>query len=244
MSKFFYEVPADSKTGEKISRFWEKCIRCEQAAEKYAKKMGGKYYYSDPRYFAGGVVCIAFDEGQRIDKQVWRVSGVDRQDGVTYYEPDCRERTGAVEVTSRDYKPQDTFCRYHDQERIFEREGKLFVPYVEFYRDEPAGPKRYDGHAERQASRGLRKAIKAEVQRKRLPVMRTEALLHILGADTGVAGAGASEPSTPTFFAFRSRYFIGCDYDCSGNPDLKGISPQMYNLNRSRCELESRRGGA
>lgn len=248
MSKFHYEVPVDSPTGERISRFWHRCIKAEQAAEEYAKKMGAKFYYSDPRYFAGGCVCIAFDEGQRIDKSVWRLAGTDRADGLQYWEPDVERRTGLVPIPHRDYALKDTFDRIYDRSKIQEREGKLFVPYVEFFRQEVTGHSGSSGKRST-ASRGLRKAIKAEVQRLRLPVVRTEALLDILAADTVGPSTSVSpapkqpkEPTTPTFFLHRSRYFIGIDYPCTANADLKPIVPEVYKLNQDKAELEAKRG--
>ena len=278
MAKFHYQVDIDSPTGEKLTRFLRQCFKCEEAAEDYAKKMGAVTYYEDPRYFAGGVVCIAFAEGVRIDRGVWREAGVDRSDGVTYWEPNCQERRGWAEVPSRDYALRDTFDRIYDRSRIQEREvpvesvepvavpqqhteqtgqtaeGKplterrLFVPYVEFFRAEPSGHSGSSPSGERTASRGLRKAIKAEVRRQRLPVMRTESLLAILGATVApvepvaVAQQHTEQPATPTLFAFHSRYFIGCDYDSSANHDLLPISLEMYKMNRDKAEMESKRG--
>lgn len=225
MSKYYYQTPIDSPTGERISRFWHQCSKCEQAAEDYAKKMGATFFYSDPRYFAGGVVCIAFAEGQRIDKKVWRTAGIDHSDGMTYYEPAVQSRTDLQEIPNRDYALKDSADRIYNRHRIVERDGKLYVPYVEFYGE--------------QGTRSLRKAIKAEIMRRRLPVMHTKQLLAILADTTVAATANVSEVSpsdvTPTFFPFRSRYVIGTDQDCSSNHDLEPITPRytscIYKLN-------------
>lgn len=124
--------------------------------------------------------------------------------------------------------------------------GKLFVPYLEFYRDEPAVGS--NGHP-RTASKGLRKAIKAEIRRRRLPVMRTEDLLAILGADVLGSQSSDAQPAdgpkkrevlTPTFFPHRSRYFIGCAYPCT-SPDLLEITPQIYRMNQDKHEREMKR---
>lgn len=226
MSKYYYQTPIDSPTGESISRFWHQCSKCEQAAEDYAKKMGAKYYFSDPRYFAGGVVCIAFAEGQRIDKKVWRTSGVDHSDGMTYYEPAVQSRTDLQEIPNRDYALKDSADRIYNRYRIVERDGKLYVPYVEFYGE--------------QGTRSLRKAIKAEIMRRRLPVMHTKQLLAIL-ADTIVSEVSPSGV-TPTFFPFRSRYVIGTDQDCSSNRDLEPITPEQHTIAQQKAELQAKRG--
>jgi len=234
MSKYYYQTPIDSPTGESISRFWHQCSKCEQAAEDYAKKMGATYYYSDPRYFAGGVVCIAFAEGQRIDKKVWRTAGVDSSDGMTYYEPAVQSRTDLQEIPNRDYALKDSADRIYNRHRIVERDGKLYVPYVEFFGE--------------QGTRSLRKAIRAEIMRRRLPVMHTKQLLAIL-ADTTVAATanvpdGSPSGVTPTFFPFCSRYVIGTDQDCSSNHDLEPITPQIYKLYLQKAKLQTSRGWA
>ena len=232
MSKYYYQTPIDSPTGERISRFWHQCSKCEQAAEDYAKKMGATYYYSDPRYFAGGVVCIAFAEGQRIDKKVWRTAGIDHSDGMTYYEPAVQSRTGLQEIPNRDYVLKDSADRIYNRHRIVERDGKLYVPYVEFYGE--------------QGTRSLRKAIKAEIMRRRLPVMHTKQLLAILADDTVAAPAtvpdGSPSDVTPTFFPFRSRYVIGADQDCSSNRDLEPITPEQHTIAQKKAELQAKRG--
>ena len=134
-----------------------------------------------------------------------------------------------------------------DGRELAERyKGKLFVPYVEFFRSEPAV--RSNGQP-RTASRGLRKAIKAEIRRRRLPVMRTEDLLAILGADLlgsqssdaqHADGPKKREVLTPTFFPHRSRYFIGCAYPCT-SPDLLEITPQIYRMNQDKHQREMKR---
>ena len=232
MSMYYYQTPIDSPTGERISRFWHQCSKCEQAAEDYAKKMGATFFYSDPRYFAGGVVCIAFAEGQRIDKKVWRTAGIDHSDGMTYYEPAVQSRTNLQEIPNRDYALKDSADRIYNRHRIVERDGKLYVPYVEFYGE--------------QGTRSLRKAIKAEIMRRRLPVMHTKQLLAILAGDTVAATANVPDGSpsdvTPTFFPFRSRYVIGTDQDCSSNRDLEPITPEQHTIAQKKAELQAKRG--
>lgn len=128
-----------------------------------------------------------------------------------------------------------------DGKELGERyKDKLFVPYLEFYRDEPSFSS--NGHP-RTASKGLRKAIKAEVRRRRLPVMRTEDLLAILGADVMAGhpdGQKRREVLTPTFFPHRSRYFIGCAYPCN-HPDLEEITPQIHRMNQDLHQIEMRK---
>ena len=48
------------------------------------------------------------------------------------------------------------------------------------------------------------------------------------------------EPTTPTFFPYRSRYFIGCAYPCLSS-DLTEITPQIYRMNADKHVREERR---
>lgn len=245
MNQHFYECAQDSELGKKITKFWEKCIRCEREAEKYAKAMGAVTYYEDPSAFAGGCVCVAFPKDARIERGVWRLAGRERDGEQTpYYEPDVEHRLGYAEIPHRDYALKDTFDRIYHRDRILMKEGKLYVPYTEFYRDEHTGTRNdiKGGRQPRTASKGLRKAIKAERLRMRLPVMKTEDLLAILGA-TATDAPAPENHYTPTFFPYRSRYFIGCPYSCS-SADLLEITPQIYRMNQDKYQREMARSGS
>ena len=243
MNNHFYECAQDSDLGKKISDFWQKCIRCIDAKNDYAKKMGANYYVPDDRWFEGGVVALTFEDESRVDKSVWQLLAKYPKDGTGYYAPNVESRTGYAEIPHRDYALKDTFDRIYHRDRIIQNDGKLFIPYTEFFRDEPAGTRNdiKGGKQPRTASRGLRKAIKAEIQRRRLPVMTVQSLLAILGATIPEESASGKrrEIPTPTFFPHRSRYFIGCAYPCS-SPDLLEITPQQYKMNADKHELEER----
>ena len=232
--KHFYECAVDSDLGKKISDFWTKCMRCEEAAERYAKSMGAVTYYEDPQFFAGGCLCVAFAKDAKVDLTMWREAGREQDGDTPYYVPDVENRIGYVEIPHRDYALKDTYCRLYKRDRIVQKDGKLLVPYIEFFRDEEPIS---SNMLPRVASRGLRKAIKAEVKRRKLPVMPVGRLLTILEADLPEK---VKDPTTPTFFPYRSRYFIGCDYVCMSS-DLEEITPQMYRMNCDKHEREERR---
>lgn len=81
MAKFFYQMPIESTAGRRLTDFWHSCISVERLADKYAKRMGGQYYYSDPNYFAGGVAFISFPGNKPQDPTIWREVGVQHEDG-------------------------------------------------------------------------------------------------------------------------------------------------------------------
>ena len=65
--RHYYKLPLESSIGRLIERFWHACEKCEQAADDWCKKVGAKYYYSDPHFFAGGVGCVTFGDGDEPD---------------------------------------------------------------------------------------------------------------------------------------------------------------------------------
>lgn len=268
MAKFYYQMPVDSQTGRRLSRFWHACMKCEKEADNYAKKMGGQYYYSDPRYFAGGVRYISFVGNKPQDPKMWREVGTVRADGtfddaskegyhgamfagdVVYFEPNVTQRLEWKEVPSEDFCPTDTFDTFFSKEKPVERKDEkgnphYYVQCMRFIYDEPEGRSGSAYPAPRTASRLVRRAIKAEVKRKRLPVMRTEVLLSLLGAEwlktETKAGTPVKTPdTTPTFFAYEDHYYVGCDYECKSE-DLREISAQTHKTYMDLFEIASRR---
>ena len=241
MNQYFYECAQDSELGKKISDFWTKCNRCNFASHDYAKKMGAVSFEPDYDYFEGGVTGLYFPDDAKVDLSVWKVAMTNPKTNENLYVPNVNSRIGYAEIPHREYALRDTFDRIYHRDRIIQNDGKLYVPYTEFYRDEPAGT-RHDikgGKQPRTASKGLRKAIKAEIRRRRLPVMPVTVLLNTLSA-TVPAASPAGNPAIlamPTFFPFRSRYFIGCPYPCSSS-DLLEITPQIYRMNQSKYQSE------
>lgn len=256
MSKHHYKVPIDSPTGKELTRFLHQCDRCDNMSHRYVKKMGGQYFYSDTRYFEGGVSYISFPDNHPQDPKMWREVGTQHADGsfsaarepgykgpqaegdTAYYEPNVSKRVDWVEIPNADYRPQDTFdCIYN--KHPMERDGKLFLQCVRFEYDEPPGRNGSKPDRLRTASRSVRRAIKAEVQRMTLPVVRVETLLSLLGAAMPDVPSGSPLTTTPTIFAFSDSYFVGCDYECSAE-DLEPIAPQMYTMYKSRYERSLR----
>ena len=256
MNVFFYECSASSELGKKISRFHHACLKADEAAENFAKKMGAKAYYSDPSAFAGGVNCLEFEEFL-VDKQMWRPAEV--VNGVQCYEPAVNVVAGAILIDDIErFRPSDTRIRIYakqpvgwEQVRQFytmyqwaarigyqltgdkeadgkwiieQLENRKFLQFMEFYgQQQPSrkGNKR---------SRAFLRAVRAEQQRMRLPVIPVQELYHILQADLPVGDGSADaekEPSTPTFFLYQDSYYIGVSYPCH-HRDLQPITKQRY----------------
>lgn len=222
----YYKLLQESATGHKLHEFWHACIKAEEAAENYARLMGAECYYSDPKYFAGGVACVSFAEGIKPNPKMWREAG--EIDGQMQYEPNVDKRGDLVEVPDADYKPQNSFdCLFSQAQPAIERNGKWYRQCLRFEYHEPEGR---SANGKRVASRDVRKAIKAEVMRMRLPVVKVERLLEVLQADWLPEADGKPRrglEQTPTFFAYEQYYIIGCQYECKAK-GLVDITPQQH----------------
>lgn len=266
MAKFHYELFIDSKTGKRLTDYWHSCISAERNADRYAKRMGGEFYYSDPKYFAGGVSYISFPKNKPADPGVWREVGTQYADGsfvsamspnyqgalaegdVVYFEPNISKKMDRVEIPNQEYRPKDTFDCVHGKEPI-ERDGKWYLPCLRFLYDEEIGF-RHDlkgGHQPRVASRTVRRAIKVELQRLRLPGVKVEPLLNLLGAewlpkDLSDGKRVKTPDTTPTFFPLDQHYYIGCDYECKAD-GLRALTPQQYRTAQDKFERQMKRNG-
>jgi hypothetical protein len=123
-------------------------------------------------------------------------------------------------------------------------QNHAFIKYLEFTAPENPNPAP-SCHSER--SRGissnapmpwtLRKAIAAERQRISLPVVSVVRLYAMLQA---VATEGEKqEPSTPTFFNYGGRYYIGIDRECTSLA-LNPITPELYTKKKTDAMLEEK----
>lgn len=252
----------DSPTGKLLTAYWHSCISVERLADKYAKRMGGEYYYSDPKYFAGGVVYISFPNNKPKDEKMWREVGLQHEDGsfvsvrdpeylsckaqlkpgdVVYFQPNVNKRMDWVEVDGADFQPTNTFDTIYNPPAVVRRDDKGVEHYMmqvlKYEYDEPPGR---SANGLRTASQTVRRAIKAEQQRNRLPVMKVEPLLKLLGAvmpdmEESTKPVRVDIP-TPTFFAFEEHYYIGCDYECVAE-GLRAISQQTHRT--YQCKMEN-----
>lgn len=57
---YFYKVSADTKMGDDLKEFFNRCNEAEQKALDWAKKHGAEHYYESPDGMAGGVGAVEF----------------------------------------------------------------------------------------------------------------------------------------------------------------------------------------
>ena len=227
----YYKVTADSATGKLILRFLHACQNCEKAADDWCKKFGAKYYCDDPKYFAGGVACVAFDEEP--DPKLWRPYV--KVDGEQYYLPACEAVADKVEIPSRDYALKDSWDTMYLRDNIFEApDKKLYVARLSF---RPVGGQRDSQGRTVQAGRSLRRAVGAEQKRLKLPVMTVQQLYRILGAE--LPAEGRLSDRTPIVFLYGASLYLGAFYPCTA----KGLESITMQQCRTKACLFERQDG-
>ena len=106
-----------------------------------------------------------------------------------------------------------------------------FLPYILYYSPDSTTPEPSGTEKKSAASRALRQAIRAEKERVRLPVIRTEALFSILGIKEPetrrqIRKFTRTEPSI-NFFFVQDRVYIRSSHECSG-ADLTRVQLSTY----------------
>ena len=264
MERFYYQFDASSELGKRMFRFHHSCVKADEAADDYARKMGAKAWYGDPNAFAGGVTCLEFEKG-KVDLKMWRPVGV--INGVQCYEPAVSVVAGAVILDDKEKsRPSDTAVRIYakqpcgwEQVRQFytmkqwalmigyeltgdkEADGNAiiekmkshkFLSFMDFYGEQQPAYK------ENRRARSFLRAVRAEQQRMKLPVILTDDLYSMLMADmTQVSADDKESPSTPTFFLYNGTYYIGVAYPCR-HQDLHPIAGQMYTYKQNMLKLQ------
>ena len=230
VKRHYYKLHVDSVAGKKLARFWHNCQNCEEAAEDWCKKFGAKFYYSDPNYFAGGVACVSFGDGE-VNKNEWRSVG--DIDGEEFYLPAVQAVSEMVEIPHREYQLKDSWDIMYLRGQIRETpDHKIVIPKISF---RPAGPQFTSKNRPVQCGRKMRRAIIAEQHRLKLPVMTVGQLYEILGAkDDGKA------KETPTFFVRGVHFYIGCVYECKAD-GMEEMTQQQYRTQQCYAEREAGR---
>lgn len=256
MKRLFYRFEVNSDIGRQFRLLWNECNKAERAAESFAKKVGAKTYYGNASAFTGGVECVSFADGTKINKKIWRMVGKDA-DGLEQWVPGVKHRSDVMVLPRKDFKPSDTATRIYDRRVLswpmvrhlhtVEEWAKLahvaieddqwleevmgqsfFVRYVELYRDdEDSKPK----DKRWRLSHVARESIRIERERLKLPVVKMSRFHQLLQADkSAVMNEGKPtivQESTPTFFEYNRFFYLGIDYPCLAD-GLTELSSKAY----------------
>ena len=205
--RYYYRLPISTHLGKQFRSLHRECMHAEQAAERFAKKVGAQQYYPASSAFAGGVMCVSFADDARPDEQLWRSCGKDA-DGIEMWEPRCNKREGSIDYNPN-HSPIDTATRLYAKRPAID--GRLH--YIELYSDEPQHQSRSTKRGKQcQLSRTARQAIRIERERLLLPTVLTDRFYKLLQVD--FLDAKKIEPVTPVFFDFDGYYYLCMAYPC------------------------------
>ena len=266
MAKYYYEFPFDSKEGRALAKFHHACVNAERMAEKYAKGMGAVSYYTSPHYFTGGVEYLVFADPQKVNTDIWRLANKTK-DGEQWWEPNVEKVAGCVKAREN-FTPSDVAGRtYSKRPSTWDEVRRTYTldEWLAFIGFKTSGDKEIDSKAivgllgdkqfykyidiipnaapvaGRKRSRDGSKAVTAEQERMKLPVVRTEDFYQIVHAHN-VAAENEKEgkplkvdESTPVFFAHAGKWNIGLDrlIDCGDYDGFAEITAGMFTARKN-----------
>lgn len=263
---YYYACKKTSVVGRRLLSFLHRAIKADERAEAYAKKFGASSYVQPPQFFAGGVDFLEFDKEP--DTKVWR-KRITTPDGIDEYEPNCMVRSDLLMVDHGNFKPSDTWNRAYlgshltwlqvrDKKTLQEwaalvgyeltddkewdvrnvdslLSDKFFFPYLEYFGDQPSR----DGKAIPQT---LRKAIRAERERQRLPVVDAQELFLLLNMQMDVADdnkkASPVSVVTPVFFLQGDNFYIRSRMPCKVD-GLEQTNVVEFNYHKRFAQVDS-----
>lgn len=281
---YYYQCDKYSKVGRQLNKFWHKAVNAARRADDYVRKYGGPdaTYIPPVQFYEGGVDYIEFKVEP--DPRVWRkkftsADGYDEYEPNCMYRadvlalPDDRfhpsntwnkvySRQHITWSQARPMKPLEKWAaiaqvqltgdRAVDAKAINERmENFSFVSFIEFYGD---GSIADDNLTKRTCPGWLRRAIRAEQDRQRLPVVEVSELFALLQvkpiparrSDGALAKDGIAVPVqqptvTPTFFLYDETYYIATEYPCLAE-GLHSVLEGVYNYKRTLAEQKEKKG--
>lgn len=230
---YFYRFDAATKLGRDFRRLWHWCINADRARERFKEKVGAVAYCPDEQTFAGGVVGVFFADDAKVDNRMWQACGK-ADDGTVCWVPICKRRRGTIVLKEGQFRPSDTATRIYDRAPITGKDGKTLYGYTELYRDDAkCKPK----DKRRKMPYHVRKSIRIEKARMTLPVVRTETILGLLGADLTCGKGSDGKPYivrlvTPVFFEYEEFFYVGVAYPCHAD-GIEEIGAEAYSSIKS-----------
>lgn len=256
-NKYYYKFQKNSEVGKQMTKFWRACQLADFSADRYAKRMGALFYYSEPTAFAGGVSYLVFDNTKNVDIEQWRLADTIGNDKC--FEPNCYQRIGCS-IVQKGFKPSNTATIYYQKEQKSWEEVKKIYSLKQWASminlplsdDEELNESLINKHLSNKqflqyieyynssdvnlkgnkTSRGLRRAIRAERERMNLPVVSADKLYNILKADLSNR---VQEEVTPLFFIYNEEYYLCVNYPCVAD-GIENIHEAMFikNMNMAK----------
>lgn len=267
MARYYYRIDKCSALGKQFRSLWNDCIKAEKAQESFARRIGAKSFTEPTAYFTGGVQELIFPADMTIDERTWQQAGKDSETQETLWVPNVRKSSGCVISPRKGWKPSSTATRIYGTKPMTWQQACLIYTtqkWAEMANIPLSGDAAQDrqqveeslcneifwNYVEIQGSKDLlprqrmpewmRRAVSAERERLLLPVVRVERIYKLLQAEFT---NGKTPSSTPTFFEYGGRYYIGVGCKClhenlesitEGTYNLKGTSLMIYNRDHNQ----------
>ena len=226
VKRYYYQFDCTSELGKQFRRMWNRCMKADKARVAFQEKVGAVAHCPNDAMFAGGVDGVFFADDAKVDRKIWQEAGKS-DDGSICWLPICKRRTGKLRLSKGAKRPADTATRIFG-EVFTEKNGRTAVKYVELYRDDKySNPMR----SRSDVPHHVRRSIRIERARLKLPVVSVLQVLNLLQADlSGGKSDGKMHivrPVTPTFFEYWRKFYIGCAYPCHAE-GMEEISSWAY----------------
>lgn len=244
--RHYYKIPLSSATGKKLRQFHHSAIKAADAAEKYAARWGALSYIGTFEAFEGGVEYLEFAKAP--DPMIWRKAGhewdADAREFIYQYEPRVLERTG-TQVLPKGTTPSNSWNRIYmpGVAKVLKDQNGNDVwqfRFLEWYGDDEQYTTSRAG--KRIESKALRRAIRAERERRALPLVSVQDLAAIIGMRPELDVNGKKkrfvEMETPTFFIVYDYYYISTPAECVC-PDATPVEQRTYTFMQGTAKRES-----
>ena len=228
---YFYHFPVKSAPGRALRSFHRASVKAEQEQMDYCRKVGAKSFLENAQHFTGGVVGVFFADPAKVNRNIWRIEGHEKDTYEPIFVPNTIDRYGQQPLQPDQAIPKSNAHRIYAPKAATDQDGHRYAQYVDIT---PAAATVPSGSAAGKApvplaspsgkipKSDLARAVQAELWRLKLPTTSFATLFRILGfdysRDDSTAATVKHESTTPTFFIYGDRYYVAMSrpsrHDC------------------------------
>ena len=211
---YFYHFPVKSAPGRALRSFHRASVKAEQEQMDYCRKVGAKSFLENAQHFTGGVVGVFFADPAKVNRNIWRIEGHDKDTYEPIFVPNTIDRYGQQPLQPDQAIPKSNAHRIYAPKAATDQDGHRYAQYVDI--TPVAGSVPSGSSAGKIPKSDCARAVQAELWRLKLPTTSFAALFRILGfdytRDDGTAATVKHESTTPTFFIYRDCYYVAMSH--------------------------------
>ena len=232
---YFYHFPVKSDPGRALRSFHRASVKAEQEQMDYCRKVGAKSFLENTQHFTGGVVGVFFADPAKVNRNIWRIEGHDKDSYEPIFVPNTIDRYGQQPLQPDQAIPKSNAHRIYAPKPATDQDGHRYAQYVDIIpaATAPSGSPAGKAPVPLASPRGkatvpsgspagkipksdCARAVQAELWRLKLPTTSFATLFRILGfdysCDYGTAATVKHESTTPTFFIYGDRYYVAMSH--------------------------------